>query len=85
MPFIRGALRIRTPYDSGAWLGFVGSAFVSKVSTGDKSGDRDDDVSIINVVDVPLKWLVSNRQSSSSESDTLPPVWGSMGHWREEW
>jgi len=68
-------------YDSVPWLGFlVERAFVvSKViNRRDKQGALDDDVSMINADDSPLKWLVSNRQSSSSERNTLPPArgWG---------
>jgi hypothetical protein len=86
LPFVRGAVR-RMAYDSVAWLGFfVERAFVvSKVITRDKQGALDDDVSNIGVDDLPLKWLVSNRQSSSSESNALPPARGRTGHWGREW
>jgi len=55
VPCVQGALRIRTVYDSVAFLGFFGSAFVSKVITRDKPRDLEDDVSIIIVDDTPLK------------------------------
>ena len=65
------------------FLGFVaGSAIVSKVrGWTDRVRDRDDDVSrLLTTGDSPLKELVSDRQSSSSESEILPPARGRVGH-----
>jgi hypothetical protein len=86
VPFVRGEFR-KTVLDPVAFLGFLGSAFVSKVRGWyDEGGACDDDVSrLLTTGDCPLKELVSDRQSSSSESDILPPAGGRVGHWEEEW
>ena len=69
------------------FLGFIVSAFVSKVrGRKDRGGDRDDDVArLFTMGDAPLNDLVSDRQSSSSESDILPPAWGWVGHQEGGW
>ena len=62
-----------------ALLGFLsGSAFVSKVLAWKYDGDRDDDLVVVicGEGECPLKELVSDRQSSSSESDGLPAAGG---------
>ena len=63
-------------------LGFIGSAFVSKVrGWNDRGGDRDDDVApLFTTGDSPLKELVSDRQLSSSEGDISPLARGRAGH-----
>ena len=67
MPFGRGKFR-NLQHDPVVFLGFLGSAFITKVSLRDEwGGDLDDDVSIFTSDDFPLKWLVSDRQSSSTE------------------
>ena len=67
--------------------GFLWSAFVSKVrGWPDRGGELDDDVArMLTVDDSPLKELVSDRQSSSSESNILPPAWGRVEHWEGKW
>ena len=83
MPFVRGEF-IKMPLDPIFFLGFVGSAFVSKVrGWTDRTGDRDDDVARLSTRgDSPLKELVSD---SSSESDILPPARGRVGHQEGGW
>jgi len=50
-----------------AFLGFLGKVFVSEISAGeDPGGALDDDVSVFTTADLPLTWLVSNSQTSSS-------------------
>ena len=84
MPFVQGEFR-NTVHDTFAFLGFPGSAVVSKViAWKDVGGALDDDVAISGD-DSPLKGLVSNRQSSSSETDLLPPGRGQVGHREGEW
>ena len=81
MPFVRGEFTNRGLLDPVAFLGFLGSAFVSKVRGWyDAGGACDDDVSRLLTGDFPLKELVSDRPSSSSESDILPPAQGHVGH-----
>ena len=85
MPFVRGEFTNRGLLDPVAFLGFLGSAFVSKVrGRYDRGGACDDDVACLTT-DSPLKELVSDRQSSLSESDILPPGFGRDGHWEGEW
>jgi len=73
-------------HDTFAFLRFLGSAFVSKVKVWKYLGGAlDDDVAISTGDDLPLKGLVSDRQSSSSESDLLPPGRGQGEHWEGEW
>jgi len=85
VPFVQGEFR-NTVHDTFAFLGFLGSAVVSKKKPWkDVGGALDDDVSISTVDDSPLKGLVSDRQSSSSENDLLPPGRGQVGHWEGEW
>ena len=53
--------------DSIACLGFLVKVFVSEISAGpDPGGALDDDVSVFTMADLPLTWLVSDSQSSSS-------------------
>jgi hypothetical protein len=85
VPFVGGKFG-KTEYDSVAFLGFFVSAFVSKVSAwSDRGVLGNDDVSIIKAGDIPVKWLVSDRQSSSSESGALPPARRKVGHCGGEW
>ena len=78
---------ITTKLDPVAFLGFLGSIFVSKVRDwSDVRGVLDGDVArLFTTSDSPLKELVSDRQSSSSESDILPPAQGQVLHWEGEW
>ena len=84
VPFIEGNF-VKTAYDSVAFLGFLGSAFVSKVSAWSDRGALNDDIPIFSADDSPLKWLVSNRQSRSSGSGPLPPARRRVGHWVGGW
>jgi hypothetical protein len=86
VPFVQGEFRNGGHDDLIALLGFVWSAFVSKVrGWKDIGGEPDDNVAIFTRVDSPLKGLVSDRQVSSSESDVLPPAWGRAGQREGEW
>ena len=77
---MQGKVR-RAEHDPVALLGFLGSALVSKVEDWkDPGGAFYDDVVIITRVDSPLNGVMSNRQSSSSESDVLPPARGRVGY-----
>lgn len=76
MPFGRGEFK-KTVHDLVAFLGFLArSAFVSKVrSRYDLGGSLNENVEVgIFNNNLPLKWLMSDRQSNSSESDELPPA-----------
>ena len=84
MPFGGQAACRKMVLDPIMFLGFIGSAFVSKVR-GWKDQIRDDDVALLTIVDSPLKELVSDRQSSSSESDILRPARGRVGHQEGGW
>ena len=79
MPFVRGKWK-KTELDPVALLGFLGSALVSKVRDWKELGGEFYDDVIIFTVDSPLNGVVSNRQSSSSESDVLPPARGRVGY-----
>ena len=80
MPFVQGKFR-KTEHDPVVLPGFLGSAVVSKVrGWNDPRGAFYDDVAIFTTDDSPLKRVVSNRQSSSSESDVLPPARGQVGY-----
>jgi len=71
-------------HDPVALLGFLGSVFVSKVMAWkDLGGALDDDVAMFTRDDEPLKGLVSSGQSSSSESNVLPPARGRVCHCKE--
>ena len=84
MPFVRGEFS-KVVLDQVAFLGWSGSAFVSKVRGWyDLGGARDDEVALLTTDDFPLKELVSDRQLGSSESDALPPARGRVGHWEGE-
>ena len=74
-------------HDQVAFLGFLGSASVSKVrGWPERRGELDDDVSRMSTRDdFPLKELVSDRQSSSSESNILPAARDRVEHWEGEW
>lgn len=49
------------------FLRFLGSACVSKVSAReDLGGDLDNDAFLLTTQDSPLKWLMTNRHSSST-------------------
>ena len=66
MPFVQRKFT-KTVLDYVAFLGFLGSAVVSKVRAWDERGGAlDDDVFAFTMDDSPLIWLVSDRQSSSS-------------------
>ena len=75
--------------DPVVWLGFLnGSALENKVLTwNDRGGARDGDVVIFIFTrfNSPLKRLVSDRKSSLSESDILPPAQGRVRHREGEW
>ena len=85
MPFIWGKLGM-TVHDPVAFLGFLGSAIVSKVKGWkDVGGELYHDVAIFNRDDAPLTGLVSDRQLSSSESDVLPAARDQAEHQGGEW
>lgn len=84
MPFVGGKFG-KTEYDSFAFLGFFGSAFVSKVSAWSDRGELGNDDVSIKEGDFPLKWLVSDRYSGSSESGALPSARRIVGHYGGEW
>ena len=73
--------------NSVAFFGFLGITFVSKVRAwSELGGARDDDVArLLTMGDFPLKELVSDRQSSSSESNILPAARDRVEHWEGEW
>lgn len=80
MPFGREGFR-KAAHDP---VTFLGIAFVSKVTLLKiLGGARDDDGAwLCTMGDFPLKELVSDRQSTSSESDILPPGQGRVGQWQ---
>ena len=79
MPFVRGKWK-KTELDPVALLGFLGSALVSKVRDWKELGGEFYDDVIISTLDSPLNGVVSNRQSSSSKCDALPPARGRVGY-----
>ena len=85
MPLVWGEIG-KTVHDPVAFLGFLGSAIVSKVKGWkDVDGELYHDVAIFNRDDAPLTGLVSDRQLSSSESDVLPSARDQVEHQGGEW